>query len=79
MLKKMGELATCPNIVCKVGGATMAMNGFGWEQQQVPPSSEQLAEALLPFYGFVIDVFGCERIWAVLGSTLNPGEHRVAT
>ena len=27
----------------------------------MPPSSEELAEALCPYYGFVLDTFGCDR------------------
>ena len=57
----IAELATCPNVVVKVGGMTMPMCGFGWHKQDAPPSSAELAEALGPYYLYCIEQFGVER------------------
>jgi predicted TIM-barrel fold metal-dependent hydrolase len=59
--RSIAELATCPNVVVKVGGMTMPINGFEWHKRDAPPGSERLAEALKPWYGFVIERFGPER------------------
>ncbi len=59
--RSIAELASCPNVVVKVGGMTRPINGFEWHKRDAPPSSEQLAEALEPWYGFVIERFGPER------------------
>ena len=42
----------------------MAMNGFGWDMEAgaaSPPSSEEMAEATLPYYAHCIDAFGPSR------------------
>ena len=52
------------NVVCKVGGIQMAMNGFGWDMEAgaaSPPSSEEMAEATLPYYAHCLDAFGPSR------------------
>jgi L-fuconolactonase len=55
------ELATCPNVVAKLGGINMEINGFGWHQRPRPPSSEELAEATRRYYEFTIAKFGPQR------------------
>jgi L-fuconolactonase len=55
------ELATCPNVVAKLGGINMEMNGFGWHERQRPPSSQELAEATRHYYDVTIEKFGAER------------------
>jgi L-fuconolactonase len=60
-VKNISELATCPNVVVKLGGLTMTMCGFGWHKQESPPGSEQLAEAMAPYYQTCIERFGPER------------------
>jgi L-fuconolactonase len=57
----IAELASCPNVVVKVGGMTMPINGFDWHKRDAPPASEELAAALKPWYGFAIERFGPER------------------
>ena len=57
----IAALARCPNVSVKVGGMTMKINGFGWHNRDAPPGSEELCEALAPWYRFVIDQFGPER------------------
>jgi len=55
------ELATCPNVVVKVGGLGMTRTGFGWHERPVPPDSVELAEAMKPYYLRCIEHFGVER------------------
>ena len=57
----IGELATCPNVVAKLGGINMELNGYGWHERPRPPSSLELAQATRPYYEFTIEKFGAER------------------
>ena len=42
------ELAGCPNVVVKLGGLNMDINGYGWEKQSLPPTSSEHADAHAP-------------------------------
>jgi L-fuconolactonase len=55
------ELARCPNVVAKLGGINMEMNGFGWHEQSRPPSSQELANATRNYYDVTIEKFGADR------------------
>ena len=57
----VAELATCPNVVAKLGGINMEMNGFGWHERREPPSSQELMEATRHYYEFTIEKFGADR------------------
>jgi predicted TIM-barrel fold metal-dependent hydrolase len=57
----IAELATCPNVVAKLGGLNMEMNGFGWHERSRPPSSQELAEATRHYYDVTIETFGARR------------------
>ena len=57
----ISELATCPNVVVKLGGLGMHFGGFGWNERATPPASEELAEAMSPYYLFCIEKFGVDR------------------
>lgn len=59
--KDIAELATCPNVVAKLGGLAMPINGFDWHKQDRPPSSAELAAATERYYRHVIDCFGPDR------------------
>ena len=54
-------LAACPNVVAKLGGINMPINGFGWDKRPVPPTSEELAAATRHYYDRTIDRFGPAR------------------
>lgn len=54
-------LAACPNVVAKLGGINMTINGFGWHKQGIPPTSEELTEATRDYYLHAIDCFGPDR------------------
>ena len=55
------ELARCPNVVAKLGGIAMEVNGFGWHQRATPPDSTTLMEASRRYYEHTLEVFGPER------------------
>ena len=57
----MSDLASCPNVVVKLGGLGMERSGFGWHERQKPPTSSELAQALRPYLEFCIEVFGAGR------------------
>ncbi len=59
--RAIGELATCPNVVVKIGGLQMRINGFGWHERDRPPGSEELAAAIRPYTLAAIEAFGPER------------------
>lgn len=58
---KIAALAECPNVVAKLGGINMAINGFGWHKQDCPPTSDQLVAATGDYYRHAIDCFGPDR------------------
>jgi predicted TIM-barrel fold metal-dependent hydrolase len=57
----ISELATCPNVVVKLGGINMEVNGFGWHERPRPPGSQALAEATRHYYELTIEKFGADR------------------
>ncbi|HSF31154.1 MAG TPA: amidohydrolase family protein [Candidatus Tectomicrobia bacterium] len=57
----MAELATCPNVVAKLGGINMEVNGFGWHEKSRPPSSQELVDATRHYYEYTLEHFGVER------------------
>ena len=57
----VAELATCPNVVAKLGGLVMAVNGFGFHKRERPATSAELVAATGDYYRHAIDCFGPER------------------
>jgi predicted TIM-barrel fold metal-dependent hydrolase len=55
------ELASCPNVVVKVGGMAMRINGWDFHEKADPPSSETLAAAWKPYVETCIEAFGANR------------------
>lgn len=55
------ELATCENLYIKLGGLAMNVNGFGFHQQPLPPSSGEMATAWRPYVETAIEAFGPDR------------------
>ena len=58
---RIRELAQCPNVHIKLGGLGMRMFGFTVHKGELPPSSEELAAAWLPYIETCIAAFGSER------------------
>jgi predicted TIM-barrel fold metal-dependent hydrolase len=59
--RHIDELATCPNVVLKLGGLAMPIKGFGWHKQAQLPGSVQLANASAPYVLHAIERFGAAR------------------
>lgn len=57
----IAELATCPNVVAKLGGLAMPINGFGWHKAEKPARSDDIVNAHGPYYRHTIDCFGPDR------------------
>lgn len=57
------SLSRCANVIMKVGGLQMPLNGFpiGPENRLVPVGSEELASLVVPYYEKVIRAFGPDR------------------
>ncbi len=55
------EVATCPNVVVKLGGLGMLRCGFDWHMRTTPPTSIELVEATAPYYLYCIEQFGPNR------------------
>ena len=59
--RDIAELARCENVVAKLGGINMKVNGFGWHDLDAPPTSAVLVEATRPYYDHCIEHFGADR------------------
>jgi len=59
--KAVDELARCPNVVAKLGGLNMSVNGYGWNKRKRPPTSSELAAATQRYYLYAIERFGPSR------------------
>ncbi len=57
----IAALAKCPNVVAKVGGIQMVVNGYGWHERQRPPTSDELLNANKDWYRYTIEQFGPAR------------------
>ncbi len=58
----MRELAACPNVYVKLGGlANPFFSGLSFRNRPMPPSSQELADALRPYLETCIQAFGPER------------------
>lgn len=59
--KDIAEIAQCENVVAKIGGMAMPDNGFGWHQQETPPTSDEFVAAQKRYYLHTIECFGPDR------------------
>jgi predicted TIM-barrel fold metal-dependent hydrolase len=59
--KDLREIAGCENVVAKIGGLAMPDNGFGWDNEAMPPSSDEFVEAQRRYYLHAIECFGPDR------------------
>ena len=55
------ELARCPNVVAKLGGLVMPINGFGFHRRERPATSAELVSATRDWHLHAIDCFGPAR------------------
>ena len=59
--RDLADLARCPNVVIKLGGLAMPWNGFGFEKQPEPPTSDALVARQNRYYQYAIQTFGPAR------------------
>jgi L-fuconolactonase len=59
--KDVAELARCENVVAKLGGLVMPINGFDFHKADKPATSAQLVEATADYYLHMIEHFGPTR------------------
>ena len=57
----IAAIAQCPNVYAKLGGLAMIDNGFGWDSQDRPPTSDEFVAAQRRYYEHTIECFGPER------------------
>ena len=57
----VSDLAKCTNVVAKLGGLVMAINGFGFHKREQPATSDELVAATRDYHMHMIDCFGVER------------------
>jgi predicted TIM-barrel fold metal-dependent hydrolase len=57
----LADVATCPNVVLKLGGIGMPDFGVAWHQRELPPTSADLAGEWADHIRFAIDQFGPSR------------------
>lgn len=55
------ELAKCENVVAKIGGLVMPINGFGFHKRSKPATSDELVSATRDYYLYMMDQFGVDR------------------
>ncbi len=57
----MRQLSVLPNVYLKIGGLGMPVGGWDFHRQDMPPSSQQLAQAWQPYVESCIELFGPQR------------------
>lgn len=57
----ISELASCPNVMAKLGGLGMPVTGFGFHTQPKPPTSEEFLNVTRPYFEHTIEAFGPAR------------------
>lgn len=59
--KDLHEMSHCENVVAKLGGLAMPDNGFGWDNNPKPPTSDEFVETQREYYLYTIECFGPDR------------------
>lgn len=58
----MADMATCDNVVLKIGALAQPVNGTNWREGVTPPpTSDQVVEAQRAYYAHAIELFGPQR------------------
>ena len=61
MEKNIKELSKCENVVAKLGGIAMEINGFNWHKNSMPPSGDELINRTKGYYETTLEYFGIDR------------------
>lgn len=73
------DLAHRPNVRIKLGGLGMRINGFGFETEERPPSSGQLAHTWRPYIETAIEAFGVRRCMFQSNFPVDKGSYSYGT
>lgn len=57
----LAALAECQNVVAKLGGIVMPINGFGFHNRDTPATSDEIVTATADYHRHAIDCFGADR------------------
>ncbi|HYZ24719.1 MAG TPA: amidohydrolase family protein [Rhodopila sp.] len=76
--RSIRELATCPNVVVKLGGLAMRINGWDFHEKADPPSSNDLAAAWKPYIETCIEAFGPSRCMFESNFPVDKGSYSYA-
>ena len=60
-IKQIKELSKCENVVAKLGGIAMEINGYNWHKNTSPPSGIELINRTKKYYENTIELFGVDR------------------
>lgn len=55
------SLAQCDNVVAKLGGLLMPINGWGFHKRDLPANSDEIVVATAAYYHHTIECFGAHR------------------
>ena len=55
------QIASCPNVVAKLGGTVLPQLGLGWERLERPRTSDEYLEGQRLYYEHMLESFGPER------------------
>lgn len=59
--RDLEALAACDNVMIKLGGLAMPVNGWDWHNRDKPATSDELARLHGRYYAHAIDCFGPDR------------------
>jgi predicted TIM-barrel fold metal-dependent hydrolase len=76
--KSIRELAACPNVVVKLGGMAMRINGWDFHEKADPPSSETMAAAWKPYVDTCVEAFGANRCMFESNFPVDKGSYAYA-
>jgi predicted TIM-barrel fold metal-dependent hydrolase len=77
--QRLAELADCPNVVVKLSGLGMRLSAFGFDEDDLPPTSEDLAAAWRPWMMTALDLFGPQRCMWGSNFPVDKGSYSYAT
>jgi len=60
-LEQIIELSKCENVVAKLGGIAMEINGFDWHENNSAPSGSELINRTKRYYDKTLNLFGIDR------------------
>lgn len=69
------ELATCPNVMVKLGGMGMKVYGFGFESLENAPSSKELSLVWRPWMETCAEIFGLHRCMYESNFNIDKGSY----